>query len=225
MKGRKFVMKQGGVTEVLDGNGKEVGNIDDLYCSDTGADLIFVPKVVGVHQVPDLSDRKLEERERLMSHHSRFQDSSRDYAMRSFGRQDDVSPDLISVVYDPEAMPLGMLRKMVGERDGLGRVKLASYREVPDFEQKVENDEAIMRLVKMTIGAEDLEDLRREGISKSTLETQEAILRQDLEQYGLTRDEVALYRSLSKILHFPTETAVLQSAGLAKLLGGLGIID
>lgn len=124
-------------------------DLDNLTQSDTleGLDMrvqdgiIAVPKIVGVLQVVEpvfTTEVEKLHRERIESNFRRGYKSNLHTAtmqLRSrYGIQDEISPGLIHIGYDPSIFPKDLIRASIG--DHFGRVALSPIGELPNFNQK-----------------------------------------------------------------------------------------
>lgn len=185
-----YCLKYGGIEEVLEGNGQDVENYEDLYCSAKGQ-LVVIPKIIGVHQKIDSKD--IDEISELENKIASF---AQEFVRLSTGRAEGICDSLIALVYDPQVFTHAILKEIMAGKDVLNRLYLADYAHVPKFEDKPIGDPK--KLLVSIDGT--IDESTRKGALKS-IEKQLADFSSNLNSYGLTRLEALNYQGVKKLLN------------------------
>lgn len=216
----KFAMRLGGIDEVLSGKGTPVQSYEDIYCSSRTNELIFVPKVVGVslelslpEGIADLAyDPDSELTKGFAGAKESMYNTLQALIISKTGRRDEVHPELMCLVYDPEATPIQLLEQTTQKRDALRRIKLASYKQTPNLSMRPYMDASrASKALKMLESGEKNERARAKTIIEHEREMLEAVKK----DYGLTRMEATNYDSLVSLINHLNGTPDVRVSALA----------
>lgn len=126
------------------------GNFDKMLSSDNLKDFnlmiknkdLILPEFIGVYQQEDFIFHNYEEsthKEEIKDQYREFNeflhDQSNHLLSAKFGKEDQINPDLIHIIYDKDA---GWTRDLVKEclKDTVGRIVLSNSSDIPDFGRK-----------------------------------------------------------------------------------------
>lgn len=188
MKPENLSYRFGELDKVLDEKAELVENFQDLYAAGRESDFI-IPRVIGVYQ----------------SFHSRsgFRPAV-EISNHWHNRSEDLSPNLISVVFSPYEFPeKDVLADFVHERNPLKRVKCMSYIQAANpeyFQAKPVLD--VERLARISEAALQAKESSQKRSTTTLLERELEHLMLTEQNFGLTIEEAVNKRLVGKTLDY-----------------------
>ncbi len=199
----------GGIEDIRKGNFDSMQNASSLrkLKLDSLERGIVIPRFVGVYQDWRAKPDTGEERDFRREYEEDLKgiESKLDYlikiALEMRGEQERFNPKRIHIGYDPA---IYRDRKLVRELLGGGseRLGISSYENLPDFAGK----ETVLDQIYMEqLGDVPLDLDKEEGVSRIVKIASEGYsgLQQQLERFGLTRDEFAFLHMFNRLRHPP----------------------
>src|SRR3989344_810995 len=138
MENSNFQYQLDTINKVLRGEGEELESLDDLtgLFDSTSPGGILLPRTVGIFQEHNWGEIPDEARAHVRAMEAQLHHATQEVVERATCGKDAVHPNLICLVYDPDVFSPTVMRELLTDQDRMGRIKIASYLEVPEFETK-----------------------------------------------------------------------------------------